>query len=165
MLDYWTGSTLYQLILPQLETSDEEDKRGHCSPLLNQRRAISFFFFFFSSCDAGHMAEGKERRYPDSFHLAPTGGHTGIPANKAPCQPEMHNVELAKVLKAFYGKNVMFHGALCLAWQFEENHLKMKRGDNPIKARRPILTLRTCHRTPVITSGPTGIPSLDSTEF
>ena len=39
-------------------------------------------------------------------------GHTGISANKVPCQPEMHNVEIGKLLKAFLSKNVMFCGGL-----------------------------------------------------
>lgn len=85
---------------------------------------------------------GEFRGYLDFLKLAPIGGHTGIPANKAPCQPEMHNLEIGKLLKAFQSKNVMFCGALWPArCNLKKISWKMKGGDNPIKARQSSLTL------------------------
>lgn len=58
---------------------------------------------------------GEQRRYLDFLKRAPTGGHARISANKAPCQLEMHYVEIGKLLKEFQSKNVMFLGDLWTA--------------------------------------------------
>ena len=104
MLDYWTGSTLYQFISPRLETSDEEDKRGHCSPLLNQRRTISLFFLFLHVMQATWPWERKGGiRTPSIWHQQVGTQESQLIKHLA---NQKCTAVIAKILKAFYSKNV-----------------------------------------------------------